>query len=164
MNHRHVVQSLLCASLLCAVVWVPAASAEQPSCAECGECVDRLLAEIESRGWLGMALHIHGENRIDGLEVQFLDSDGPAAQVGVRSGDRIVRMQGLEIAALSPEEIETLLRGLEPGDKVAIELIRDGIRKEFELRARRMTLKARAEALGSHFLRERALAQGRREH
>ena len=157
MVRRPAVFPSLCALFVCVLVSTSAIPAqEEGACSECSECVERLLAEIEGRGWLGMALHLHGDERLDGLEVQFLDRRGPAAQAGVQEGDRVVKMQGLELGKLSAEEIVTLLRGFEPGDRVTLELVRDGEARELSLRARRMDQRARAEALGAYFIRQRA--------
>jgi S1-C subfamily serine protease len=64
-------------------------------------------------------------------------ADGPADEVGIDQGDVIVGMDGRPID--SPDDLGTALDGLEPGDRVSVELIEEGGRPrtvEIELAAR----------------------------
>ncbi len=133
------------------------AGAEPDSCADCSVCAKRLLADMEHRGWLGMGLHLHGDQRLDGLEVQFLDQDGPAYAAGIRQGDAVISIQGLAVKELSTEEVLDLFQGLQPGERVTVELISTGEPREVILRAAPMSLKAKAQALGAYFIRQLAL-------
>ena len=133
------------------------ARAEPGSCSDCSACAKRLLADMEHRGWLGMGLHQHGEKRLDGLEVQFLDQDGPAYAAGIRDEDTVITVQGLAVKELSTEEIQDLFHGIHPGERVTIELISNGEPREVILRAAPMSLKAKAQTLGAYFIRQLAL-------
>lgn len=130
---------------------------EPPSCLACRECARSKLAEIEQRGWLGMALHLHPRPGREGLEIQFVDDDGPAAEVGLRPGDLIVSVQGVALADQSSAEVVTLLQGLAPGHRVALTAVQKGEWREITLTARPMPLKAKALALGTYFIRELTL-------
>ncbi|MBA3604406.1 MAG: site-2 protease family protein [Actinomycetota bacterium] len=59
-----------------------------------------------------------------GAEVGVVVENGPADVAGIRSGDVIVAVDG--VAVEEATELGPLVRSYEPGDDVAIELIRDG--------------------------------------
>ena len=67
-----------------------------------------------------------GEMR--GAVVASLDPDGPAAAAGLERGDVIVSFRGRPV--VSDNDVRTQLSRLKPGDPAAMEIIRDGRRRE----------------------------------
>ncbi len=67
-----------------------------------------------------------GETR--GAVVASLDPDGPAAGAGLRRGDVIVSFRGKPVT--SDNDVRTQLSRLKPGDPAAMEIVRDGRRRE----------------------------------
>ncbi|MBI1951921.1 MAG: Do family serine endopeptidase [Acidobacteria bacterium] len=67
-----------------------------------------------------------GETR--GAVVASLDPDGPAAAAGLRRGDVIVSFRGRPVT--SDNDVRTQLSRLKPGDRAAMEIVRDGRRRE----------------------------------
>jgi S1-C subfamily serine protease len=59
-----------------------------------------------------------------GVRVQGVSPGGPAAEAGVRSGDVIVAIQ--ETPVTTGRELVKVMEGIEPGDKVSLELKRAG--------------------------------------
>jgi C-terminal processing protease CtpA/Prc len=59
-----------------------------------------------------------------GIRVEGVSPGGPAAEAGVRSGDVIVAVQATPVT--TGRELVKVMEGIEPGDKVALELRRDG--------------------------------------
>lgn len=140
----------------------PSGASEPISCPECDDCVRRVLAELEERGWLGMALHLHGNDVRNGLEIQFLAEGGPAAELGLQPGDRVMKFQGIDLTEASPEGIVELLQSVTPGERVVLEVVQGKNRRKLTLRAQPMSLRAKAEALGSYLIRAAALERKRR--
>jgi C-terminal processing protease CtpA/Prc len=75
------------------------------------------------RAMLGVNL---GATEADGagIRVNGVSPGGPAAEAGVRSGDVIVAIQATPVT--TGRELVKVMEGIEPGDKVSLELKRDG--------------------------------------
>jgi S1-C subfamily serine protease len=59
-----------------------------------------------------------------GVRVNGVSPGGPAAEAGVRTGDVIVAIQATPVT--TGRELVKVMEGIEPGEKVALELKRDG--------------------------------------
>jgi S1-C subfamily serine protease len=96
----------------------------------------RIIAEIRSkplnqRTWIGAALdsidsaagavQIGLPPDVRGAVVIAVYAGGPAAQAGVREGDVVVSINGSR--ARSSEDVSKVLRALQPGDSVSLELV-----------------------------------------
>ncbi len=71
-----------------------------------------------------------------GAVVREATSGGPAAEAGIRAGDRIVAIGGK--AVRTPDDVAAAIQDRRPGDRVAVEIERNGTREtlQVELRAR----------------------------
>lgn len=100
------------------------------------------------RAMLGVVL---GDADADqkGVRVASVSPGGPAAETGVRAGDVIVAVDGDKVG--TGREVVRAMREVEPGQKVALDLRRDGrpLRIEVEARAREG---ARSGAMGGVFV------------
>jgi putative serine protease PepD len=94
--------------------------------------IDAIQAKPAGRGaWLGAAFDSVGSDAeavqlglapgTRGAVVVTVFAGGPAAQAGVNASDVIVSIDGQAVG--SSEDVTRLLRGLEPGDTVTLELI-----------------------------------------
>lgn len=63
-----------------------------------------------------------------GAIVASLDPDGPAAAAGLERGDVVVSFRGRTVA--SDNDLRTQLSRLKPGDRAALEFVREGRRRE----------------------------------
>lgn len=81
-----------------------------------------------SRGWLGITLNppADGDDQ-PGVEIRRVYPAGPAAQVGLSAGDRIVEIDGQQITSI--EQLLQLLGQKQPGDSVEIVIMSDGERQ-----------------------------------
>jgi serine protease DegS/serine protease DegQ len=84
-----------------------------------------------TRGWLGAELGqiqvanaTTGERRI-GLQVLSLGIDSPASVAGLRAGDIIMRMHGLDVESIG--QFRSQEANMRPGTKVQIEAVRAGL-------------------------------------
>jgi S1-C subfamily serine protease len=75
------------------------------------------------RAMLGVNLGATGADGA-GVRVNGVSPGGPAADAGVRSGDVIVAIQATPIT--TGRELVKVMEGITPGDKVSLELKRDG--------------------------------------
>ncbi len=68
----------------------------------------------------------------EGALVSNVDKDGPADKAGLKSGDVILKVNGQAIVASA--DLPALIGAAAPGDKVSIEVWRQGKREEFTAR------------------------------
>jgi serine protease Do len=93
-----------------------------------------------TRGWLGISGRdeppAFGVMPEKGAVIGEIHEGTPAAAAGLRAGDRVVKIDGREIASF--EQLRTRIAEQEPDQKVALELIRDGklVNLDVELGAR----------------------------
>jgi S1-C subfamily serine protease len=72
-----------------------------------------------------------------GARVREVSPGGPADQAGVRAGDLIVAVNGKDVRGADPaRRVVELLRGVNPGDKVNLRVLRDGKTRDLSLTAR----------------------------
>lgn len=81
-----------------------------------------------SRGWLGIVMD---GTRGDGTVIRKLVEDGPAAAAGLREGDRIRAID--DVRTEDYRDITNVLRKKEPGDRVSLEIDRDGERMTLDV-------------------------------
>ncbi|HEU5180034.1 MAG TPA: PDZ domain-containing protein [Candidatus Polarisedimenticolia bacterium] len=77
----------------------------------------------KKRGWLGVFL----DEDEDGVRITGIKEGSPAEKAGLREGDKIVEVDNKPIE--DDGDIRRIIRSLEPGDHVQIEVMRDGKRK-----------------------------------
>jgi serine protease Do len=81
-----------------------------------------------TRGWLGISGRDEpppfGVMPEKGAIIGEIHAGTPAATAGLRAGDRVVKIDGRDIASF--EQLRTRIAEQEPNQKIALELIRDG--------------------------------------
>jgi serine protease DegS len=75
-----------------------------------------------SRAWLG--LWTGPPRQGQGAQVVAVESAGPADRAGIEAGDVIVRFGARQVQR--PQDVTSVVIGGEPGEQVAIELVRNG--------------------------------------
>ena len=86
-----------------------------------------------STGWLGMQITRNQRPGGEGTwHIHRVVPDSPAAEAGVRDGDRLVSVDG---DPASEEVLDALTTGLRPGEAVRIRVDRGGDQIEFEITA-----------------------------
>lgn len=66
-----------------------------------------------------------------GAVIAAVEPGGPAEQAGLREGDVITALDGREVSGFG--DLATILRDLEPGDRVTVTYVRDGAEETTEL-------------------------------
>lgn len=82
---------------------------------------------MKRAGWSGMEADKDDAGR---YTVARVDPGSPAAQAGVRVGDRLVAYEGIALAAENKEALHAAKKGREVGSRVSYTLERDGARRE----------------------------------
>ena len=118
------------------------------------EQVRRIRIDGPGRAMLGINIG-SAEPGTNGVRVVSVSPGGPAAEAGVQPGDLVVAMNGKGVA--SGRELVANMREVEPGQKVALELRRDGqpVKLSVEARAREDVMfigKAGREGGGMHHM------------
>jgi S1-C subfamily serine protease len=67
----------------------------------------------------------------DGAEIQGVTPGSPAEAAGLQAGDLITGVDGTPVD--SPDELSQAVSGHDPGDKVQVEVTRDGEQRSFEV-------------------------------
>lgn len=87
----------------------------------------RASMETTSRpsGWMGVSATITrtSEDPVDRVVITDVWRDSPAQAAGLQAGDRVVRVNGMEVSA---ELFRSLSQRLQPGDPMALEVVRGG--------------------------------------
>ena len=81
------------------------------------------------RGWLGITMAAEEQaGAADGIVVDSVEADGPAAMAGLMGGDVVTRFDGQAVD--SNRTLAGLVGSRDAGDEVEIEILRDGERRE----------------------------------
>lgn len=88
------------------------------------------VAAMKRAGWSGMEADKDEAGR---YTVTRVDSGSPAAEAGVRVGDRLVAYQGIAFAAENKEALHAAKKDRAVGSRVSYTLERDGARREVAL-------------------------------
>jgi S1-C subfamily serine protease len=87
-------------------------------------------AEEEARPRLGVIIKKGAEGE-PGVKVEAVTEDGPAQKAGLAAGDLILSLDGEEVS--SPGELRYGLSQRQMGERVRLEILRDGKRESFEV-------------------------------
>lgn len=126
---------------------------------------DMAFAPFATRPRLGISVDSDQPGSVDaqGAEVTSVLEEGPAAEAGLQEGDIITRMDGRSLLSPLDAEVEedfdedsslpvqrllSIARGLEPGDRVEIEYLRDGARQTATVEAQELSGRSFAYAFG----------------
>lgn len=83
-----------------------------------------------------LGVNLGAEEAGGGVRVNGVSPGGPAAEAGVKPGDVIVAIEGKKVA--TGRELVKVMEDVEPGQKVALELRRDGKPVTVSVEARRL--------------------------
>lgn len=93
------------------------------------------LGADSDRGWIGVSFDVSGDRNglLEAIYITEVSSGSPAAEAGLRPGDRVLAINDLN----TPRELASLpeLLRLRTGDRVVMIVERDGDRRRFRLRA-----------------------------
>lgn len=82
-------------------------------------------APSPSRGWLGVSVTVTrtSEDPTERVVITDVWKESPAQAAGLRAGDRVLRVNGVEVTG---ERFRSMSQRLQPGDPMALEVMREG--------------------------------------
>lgn len=84
---------------------------------------------VKGNGFLGLATATRDEG---GLKVTKVGRESPAEEAGIKEGDVILKMNDVDLK--TREQMQDLLKEMAAGDKLALELLRDGKKETINLK------------------------------
>lgn len=112
--------------MICIAFPVPAQAAEKCQ-KDFQTCIDELVAELKTRGWVGMSV----SNIDDRFVVDDMALEGPAKKGGVREGDVVLECNGKKVDRLI--DLAGQHSKFKTGDIVSYKLLRDGEEVEVDV-------------------------------
>ena len=149
-----------------ALVVLPAIAGEDSEHAEkagyekkCGAdaqaCLDWFANNYKGRGWAGVSLEM-SEN---GLSVSEVHPGTPAAKAGVKAGDVLVAINGVEYAEENKEKMAAFEKQMVPGKEFTYTIARNGKNKDVSFALAEMPMDVVARMVGMHMLNDHAAVE-----
>lgn len=96
-----------------------------------------LYQDAMSNTYVGVGITIAVREDGQGLDILEVTADSPALEAGVLAGDRLVAVEGTDIAGMTVSQVSKLIKG-EEGTKVSLTVIRDEQKLELSVERRRI--------------------------
>jgi predicted metalloprotease with PDZ domain len=126
------------------------------------ECLDHMAAYFSERGWVGIELEIDEES--GAMAVTRVESHSPAADAGMRTGDVLVALNGVQLNDANKEKVAAAKEKMTIGTVVTYTVERKGSKKDIEVTLGQIPDPVLAKWIGRHMIEghtdnELALAQ-----
>ncbi|MCP3980683.1 MAG: PDZ domain-containing protein [bacterium] len=132
-------------ALLVALAFVPALAGEKCS-HDADTCLNYLAKHMQGRGWAGVDMD---EST---MTVTQVFDDTPADKNGVRVGDRLITVNGIELNEANEEALHAVMAEMLPGKTFTYTIERKGRPREVKLTLEAMPAEAIAMFVGKHML------------
>lgn len=134
---------------LAVLVAAPAFAGEGKCNSSTQECLDKMAAHMKDSGWVGVELE---KSDMGGYEVAKVIPGSPAEEAGIRTGDVLFAMNGIEISEKNEEALMKVKKGLSPGKSVDYTIKRDGYDRQVTVTLAPMPADVLARYVGQHML------------
>jgi C-terminal processing protease CtpA/Prc len=145
------------ALLLAAVVAVPALAGGS-DCSKCTEntqaCLDAMVAKLQHRGWVGVELDKDDYGK---LTVTDVIPDSPAQRAGLRDGDVLVALNGVEFGEKNKKALHAVKKEMAVGKTITYTVKRDGYKKQIDVTLGKVPDEVLAAWVGEHMLDHSAI-------
>jgi len=115
------------------------------------ECLDKMVAKIQQKGWLGVETEKLDNGR---WEITKVYSDSPAQQAGFKPGDVFISMDGVEMTAENKEALSKAKHTLGPGSDVNYVVKRQGGKVKLAAHLGNVPNAVLAEWVGEHMVND----------
>jgi predicted metalloprotease with PDZ domain len=113
------------------------------------ECLNKMVAKIQQKGWLGVETDKAGNGR---WQVTKVYPDSPAAKAGFEAGDVLVSMNGVEMTADNKEALKKAKHAMGPGSDVTYVVKRQGGKVKLHAQLDHVPDAVVAEWVGKHMV------------
>ncbi len=146
----------LLAIAIAAVMALPAIAGDGKCSYSTQECLDH-MSTMRTAGWVGIEFDKDAKSKT--LLVKNVLEGSPAAAAGLRSGDVLVSLNGVELASASDEDMKKARAEWKPGQEVKYTIQRDGKSQEMPLTLGAWPADMLAKTVGKHMLEHAANAE-----
>jgi len=123
--------------------------------ADAQACLNWFAENYKDRGWAGVSLAMTE----GGLEVSEVHPGTPAEQSGVKVGDVLVAINGIEYKPENQDKMAKFEKMMFPGQEFTYTISRDGKNREIELALAEMPMDVVARMVGMHMLSDHAAVE-----
>ncbi len=134
---------------LAVLIAAPAFAGHGKCNADTQECLDKMAAHMKDSGWVGVELE---PSDMGGYEVAKVVPGSPAEEAGIRAGDVLFAMNGIEIAEENEKALMEVKKDLAPGKSVDYTIKRDGYDRQVTVTLAPMPADVLARYVGQHML------------
>ncbi len=131
------------------------ASYKEKCSADAQSCLNWFSQNYTNRGWAGVSLEMSDE----GLYVSEVHKGTPAAKAGVKTGDVLVAINGIEYSDENKEKMAALQEKMVPGAEFTYTIARKGKNKEISFALDEMPMDVVARQVGMHMLSDHAAVE-----
>lgn len=136
-------------AVMIGVMSVAVAGDKHPCTAGTQECLDKMVAKFQAKGWLGVETEQLETGR---WQVTSVYPDSPAAVAGFMPGDVLVAMNGIEISDENKDALKKAKHGLGPGSDVTYVVKRQGGKVTLAATLGSVPTAVAAEWIGGHMV------------
>jgi len=120
------------------------------------ECLNKMVASLQQRGWVGLELEKDEDS--GAMTITRVVPDSPAEAAGLQAGDKLVALNGLSFADESNHKaLEAAWSSMKPGNEVAYTVNRHGHDKKISITLAHVPEEVMAAWVGKHMLEHAAV-------
>lgn len=115
------------------------------------ECLDLMATKMKSSGWVGVELD-DADDGVPGWPVTRVVEGSPAEAAGIRIGDVLLAINGIELTKENREKLGEAQKTWKPGSDVTWTMTRDSSPRDLQITLGRMPADVLARYIGEHML------------
>ena len=136
---------------IAALIALPLFAGGEKCTASAQDCLDKMVQKMEHKGWVG----IEGEKLDSGyFEIAKVVPDSPAEAAGLKPGDVLVGVNGIDYADTDKEKWKPVKAAWKPGNSVTYTVKRSGHKKESALTLGSAPEEVVAQWIGKHMMHD----------
>ena len=140
-------------AVICAVAVTGFAGDKECCKASTQECLDKMVAKYQQKGWLGVETEKTAEGHYKVVKVADYS---PAQRAGFLKGDILVALNGASLYAEDKSDLKKIKSSLAVGSKVSYTVKRDGQKQVVEATLANVPEQVMAQWIGEHMLDQHA--------